>query len=129
LKRLSRDQVNLEDRELSLGGHQTKTGRPRTATIHPTLAKWLKKYRGPICPTTNPNREIAIIRKTAGLKGPWVADILRHTSASHQLRATGTFAEVALALGNSESMLRTHYVGRVSTSESRTFYSILPGTK
>jgi hypothetical protein len=39
-----------------------------------------------------------------------------------------TLAEVAMALGNSETMLRRHYVGRWSREMSSAVWSLLPST-
>ena len=142
LRRLTWDQVLLHDGEIRVDGSMSKTGTPRTIHIHPTLKRWLEPYQGrPFFPK-NWRRQFTELVRTIGFgsrrdrdteasdDGPklrrWVPDILRHTCASHMFRLTGRYGEVAEALGNSESIIRRHYAGRVSSEDTRTFWAITP---
>jgi len=134
--RLTWDQVNLADRELRLTGAQTKTGKGRMVSICPTLKLWLERYqdRGEIyrAPYEGELRElrerIGYGPKTEAkphLK-PWVPDVLRHTAISHYFRQTGSYGRTAEQFGNSESIIKKHYQGRVSSADTKKFYALRP---
>lgn len=56
-------------------------------------------------------------------------DVLRHTGASAMLHTPGaSFAQVALALGNSERMLTRHYVGVWNSGKTASLYALLPAS-
>ena len=42
-------------------------------------------------------------------------------------RQRDSFAKVALIAGNSEVMIRRHYLGRVTKEETARFFAVLPG--
>ncbi len=121
--RVGWDQVNLTDGELRLEARQTKDGRSRVVSICRTLKVWLEAYRDQ--PVVFSRRHFRQAVEAAGL-GEWKQDVLRHTAASHRLRDLGSYARVADEFGNSETMLKKHYAGRVSSTETKEFYSIRP---
>jgi integrase len=123
--RLTWDKVNFKDKELRLGATDTKTGRSRIIPLEPTLRAWLRAYRGQRFYNRGQWRDMAAIRKAAGIT-TWQADILRHTSISHYFRLTGSYGKTAEFHGNSESIIKAHYQGRVTSAESKRFYSIMP---
>lgn len=125
VERLDWPQVNLADKEIRLEGQQTKTGRPRVVTIHKTLAGWLKAYQGKPFFPSGWRKHFDAIKAIAGLNG-WTPDILRHTAISHFLRLTGSYGRTAEEFGNSEAIIKRHYQGRVSTEETKRFYSLKP---
>ena len=121
--RLTWPAVNLDDRELRLASTDTKTGRSRIVPIVDTLAAWLKAY--PDWPFCLSDRGMAAIRLAAGI-AVWPPDVLRHTSISHYFRLTGSYGKTAEYHGNSESIIKRHYQGRVSSKETEAFYALLP---
>jgi integrase len=136
LSRLTWQQVNMADGEIRLDAKQTKVGRPRVVTINPTLKKWLEAYEGkPIFPSGQRKNFDAVKARagfggrqsaaTTGLK-PWTPDILRHTSISHHFRQTGSYGQCAEAFGNSESIIKAHYQGRVTSEETKAFFALRP---
>jgi len=50
---------------------------------------------------------------------------LRHTSISHYFRQTGSYGKTAEFHGNSESIIKAHYQGRVTSAETKQFYALL----
>ena len=128
--RLTWAQINLEDGELRLEGNQTKTGRPRVVTIHPTLKAWLTAYQGkPFCPL-NASRsavhaELQALRRASGFAN-WVPDVLRHSAISYSFRQSGSYGLTAEQFGNSEAIIKQHYQGRVSTEDAKRFYALQP---
>ena len=134
--RLTWDAINLEDKEIRLEANQTKTGRARVVSIGATLLSWLKAYKDtPLFPT-GWRTKFDAVKEAAGFGTPtddnklvpWVPDIMRHTAASHYFRLTGSYGQTAEQFGNSEAIIKTHYQGRVSTSDTKKFYSLKPKT-
>ena len=122
--RLTWGQVNFKDKEIRLSGTDTKTGRSRVIPLSTTLATWLRAYEGePFYPPGH--RDMPAIKQAAGIT-TWQADILRHTSVSHYFRLTGSYGKTAEFHGNSESIIKRHYQGRVSSEETKAFYALLP---
>jgi integrase len=127
-ERLPWSQVNLQDAEITLHANQVKTGRGRVLKICDTALAWLKKYRGkPIFPPAW-RENFVKVRKLAGITS-WPQDVLRHSAISHAFRKTGSYGLCAEQFGNSESVIRKHYQGRVSSDDTKAFYSILPSGK
>lgn len=53
-------------------------------------------------------------------------DVMRATAISHYVRdAAGSYADAAKHFGNSESVIRKHYEGRVSAEQTKAFYAIV----
>jgi hypothetical protein len=101
----------------------TKEGAPRTTTVPQNLAAWLKRYpptRHRICP--NDHKAYVGIRKR--FKIPH--DGLRHTAISAFVAARDSFALAAQEFGNSEPIIRKHYLCRMSAEEAAGLYGILP---
>lgn len=95
------------------------------------LRAWLAAYpvgrgRGLIPPGltyAQAERRLHAIRRRFGLSH----DVLRHTAASAMVHAPGaSFAAVAMALDNSERMLRQHYIGLWDEARTRALWSLLP---
>jgi hypothetical protein len=91
------------------------------------LREWLAAF--PLKPLPRParaERDWKILRAKLGLP----QDVLRHTAASRMCYSGNmTLAEVAMALGTSEAMLRKHYIGRWSRSMSAQVYNLYPSQK
>ena len=136
--RLTWDQVNLADRELRLEGPQTKTGVSRVVTIGATLKSWLSAYKGLSFHPPNYDHDFPRVLRAAGFGRPtpdqpglkpWTPDVLRHTAISHFWRKTGSYGLAAAEFGNSERIIREHYQARVSSAETKAFYSLTPTRK
>ena len=134
-RRLTWDAVNLTDCEIRLEGVQTKTGTPRVVSICPTLKSWLSAYKGQTFNPSNWRKGFDAIKLAVGFGTPtkekdslkaWPEDVLRHTAVSHYFRHTGSYGQTAEQFGNSEAVIKKHYAARVSTEDTKAFYSILP---
>jgi hypothetical protein len=96
----------------------------RLVTIQPNLAAWLKAYpldRYPINPPNTKNYRKEIM--TAFAIGH---DVLRHTFISMFVGKYRSMGEAALQAGNSESIIRKHYLDLKSAAEAEQFFGILP---
>ncbi len=124
-ERLQSSQLNFKDREIRLEGAQTKTGKARVLPVNATLAAWLESFQS--APLGFSRRRFRIVIQAAGIT-KWTQDILRHTGISHLVRLRDSFAEVAVIAGNTEAMIRRHYLGRVTKEEAARFYALRPVT-
>mgnify|MGYP001765886547 CR=1 FL=1 len=151
-------QINLDDGEIRIEAHQTKVKAPRVVKMNATLKAWLLAYRNrPIVPR-NFRRDFDAVKLAAGfgskktedrvnrgtwnqkkrswIKPPkpvelneWVEDIMRHTAISHHWRNCGSYGTTAEQHGTSESVIKKHYQGRVSSEDTKRFYKIMPSRK
>jgi hypothetical protein len=96
----------------------------RNVTIQPNLAAWFRAYpleEFPIMPYAFRRLRLKF-RKKFGL----THDVLRHTFISMFVGKFRSMGEAALQAGNSESIIRKHYLDLKSTAEAEQFFSILP---
>ena len=124
--RIGWQQVNLKDRQLRVEAGQSKVGRPRVVELTKTAVAWLKwcETKG-LTKIQVPRKPALAVRKAAGIK-EWPSDVLRHTGISHLLRRLGSFADTAMQAGNSERVIRDHYLGRVSSDDAKALLAVLP---
>jgi integrase len=107
-----------------------KTGKTRHVpwTLCGPLREWLNAYPGKgLVPDglsySQAERQLHVIRARFDL----THDIARHTAATAMINGPGaSFAIVAMALDNSEAMLRAHYIGIWTPEMVPAFYAITP---
>ncbi len=101
----------------------TKEGVERTTKVKPNLAAWLKKYPPTpkdICP--GDPKEISPLRKLFSVPH----DGLRHTCISAFMALGNSYKDAADEFGNSEPIIRHHYLKKMAKKEAKAFYSIMP---
>jgi hypothetical protein len=113
--------VDFRNRVIRISGAISKTGRARQIKLRPNLYEWLIRYPSEIVPV-NASHELTEIRQRFRLS----RDVLRHTFCSAHVMAFGSFAEAALESGNSESIIRNHYLNVMPKEEAQAFWSIAP---
>jgi hypothetical protein len=96
----------------------------RLITIQPNLAAWLRACpleKFPILPKchTIPRAQI---RKQFGL----THDVPRHTFISMHVAKFRSMDDAALQAGNSESIIRRHYLDVKNSTEADAFFAIVP---
>jgi hypothetical protein len=116
-----RELVDFRNRVIRLSGAIAKTGKGRQIKLRPNLYEWLSRYPSEILPV-NAKHELSEIRQRFGLS----RDVLRHTFCSAHVMAFGSFAEAALESGNSESIIRNHYLNVMPQEEALAFWAIAP---
>ena len=101
-----------------------KTDSVRQIKIQPNLSAWLARYPLSDYPVTMPNLAalVADVRKKFALGD----DTLRHTFISAAVAKFKSLGEAALEAGNSETMIRRHYLNLMSEAETAAFWSIVP---
>jgi integrase len=123
--RLKPEDINLDTGIIFVSADVSKVREPRKVTIQPNLAAWLKAYpptnESPIVPK-NLQHVRARIAKEFGLSH----DIMRHTFISMFVAKFRSIGEAAIQAGNSEGIIRKHYLDMKSQTEAEAFYAILP---
>ena len=150
MKQLTWAEINLEDSEIVV--RKGKRCTPRTVEMPKNLQLWLQlcDQSRPIFPQNAEHPEEfrnkwAVIRNAAGFKSgiartkkqkeydaklkPWVRDYTRHTAISNFVRQSGDIFKAATWAGNSPSIIRSNYLGRVTGSEAVEFWAIVPDLK
>ncbi len=116
--------VRLDTGVILIEPEVSKVRMKRSVTIQPNLAAWLRAYPLERFPIIAPNlqHKRAAIAKTFGLSH----DIMRHTFISMHVAKYRSMGEAALQAGNSESIIRKHYLDLKTPEEAEQFFSIRP---
>lgn len=103
----------------------SKVNEKRTIKIQPNLKLWLEKYpidEFPPIPRGNIDRLLREVRTRFSIGH----DVLRHTYISMTVGAFRSVGDASLQAGNSESVIRKHYLDLKSTEEADKFWQIVP---
>ncbi len=124
ITRLKPADVNLETGIISISANVSKVREPRKITIPPNLAAWLRAYPLDKFPIIGANFQ----KRRAGFKAQFnlTHDVLRHTFISMFVGKFRSLGEAAIQAGNSESIIRRHYLDLKSPEEAAEFFGILP---
>lgn len=116
--------VNVESGIIHVTPEIAKTDAIRQVKIRPNLAQWLKRYPITEFPIVMPNMQAMVtdVRKRFHLTD----DVLRHSFISNHVAKFKSLGDAALEGGNSESMIRRHYLNLVSEEDAEKFWSIVP---
>ncbi|NDV61252.1 site-specific integrase [Puniceicoccales bacterium CK1056] len=117
--------INHRTKKILVTPEISKTNSQRKITIQPVLAKWLKAYPFPILPV-NADRDISTIREKFDINNARGRDILRHTFISHHVAKFGSVGRTALESGNTEHIIKKHYLEHVSKRQGLAFFKIEP---
>jgi hypothetical protein len=98
----------------------------RKVKIRPALRQWLTAYptnKYPILPK-NHDAMISEVRRKCGLVGK--DDVLRHTFISMNVSAFRSVGDAAIESGNSETIIKRHYLNLTTEAEAGLFWQITP---
>ena len=115
--------IDLENGVIHIQPDISKTGQYRQVTIRENLSRWLVAYPLPILPK-NHSRLIKTVRAQFKL----THDILRHTFFSMHIAAFDSVGRAALEGGNTEGIIRRHYLNMTNPEEGKRFWKIQPNT-
>lgn len=115
--------IDLENGVIHVQPEISKTGQYRQVKIQENLARWLVAFPLPILPV-NHSRMIRAVRAKFKL----THDILRHTFFSMHIAAFESVGRAALEGGNTEGIIRRHYLNMTSPEEGKRFWQISPAT-
>lgn len=103
----------------------SKVNEKRIIKMQPNLKRWLKKYSlhlYPKIPTKNVDRSMREIWQKFDIGH----DVLRHTYISMTVGAFRSVGDAALQAGNSEAVIRKHYLDLKTVEEAHQFWRIVP---
>jgi hypothetical protein len=124
IAKLEPKHVLLDTGVIMIEPEVSKVRMKRAITIQPNLAAWLQAYpldRYPIRP-----RGFRRLRLEFRKRFSLSHDILRHTFISMFVGKFRSMGEAALQAGNSESIIRKHYLDLKCRAEAEQFFGILP---
>lgn len=122
--RLKPEHIDLETAVIRVEPDVSKVWELRRVCIQPNLAAWLRAYPLDQFPIIIPNlqKTRARIAKRFGL----THDVMRHTFISMHVAKFRSIGEAALQAGNSEGIIKMHYLDLKSREEAEEFFGILP---
>ncbi|OAM89254.1 site-specific integrase [Termitidicoccus mucosus] len=127
--KLPADDVRVETAAITIEPWVSKVNMRRLVTIQPNLAAWLQAYpleKYPIIPSKdkmkNVTGKITRIRRQFTLGH----DVLRHTFISMHVAKFRSMGDAALQAGNSEKIIRRHYLNVTTPQEAEAFFGIVP---
>lgn len=124
ITKLQAESVKLETGVIHIEPEVSKVRMKRLVTIQPNLMAWLRAYpldKFPIKPPNAVNMHRRICKKFS-----LSHDVLRHTFISMFVAKFRSMGEAALQAGNSEAIIRKHYLDLKSAAEAEQFFGILP---
>jgi hypothetical protein len=116
--------IDLKAGVIRITPELAKTKDVRQIMIQRCLHTWLTRYpidRYPIIPSSAANL-LAAVRKKFSLGH----DVLRHVFISMHVAKFRSMGDTALQAGNSEAVIKKHYLNLVSPEEAYAFWQILP---
>lgn len=116
--------INLKTRIITIPANISKTRHERHVTISENLAAWLVAFPLPVIPT-NFRRMLAKARRHFELSH----DEARHSFISYHVAMYRSIGDAALQAGNSESIIKRHYLNLHPREEGEMFWRIMPDTK
>jgi hypothetical protein len=126
ISKLEPGHVRLDTGVILIEPEVSKVRMKRAVAIQPNLAAWLTAYPLDLYPIMPRGfRRLRLrFRKRFNLSH----DILRHTFVSMFVAKFRSMGEAALQAGNSESIIRKHYLDLKSPAEAEQFFNIRPRT-
>ncbi|HEY1792779.1 MAG TPA: site-specific integrase [Opitutaceae bacterium] len=127
ISKLRPESIRLDTGTIHIEPEVSKVRMKRLVTIQPNLSVWLRAYPLDRFEIVPPNASNARARVCA--KFGLTHDVLRHTFISMFVAKFRSMGEAALQAGNSESIIRKHYLDLKSPAEAEEFFSIQPHEK
>lgn len=124
LKELSKfedELVNLDTRTITIPAHIAKTKHDRHVDISDNLAAWLEVAQKPVIPKNYEN-----LNKKARKHFKLTHDETRHSFISYHVALHRSIGDAALQAGNSESIVRRHYLNLHPREEGEAFFGVFP---
>lgn len=115
--------VSLKTRTITIPANVSKTRHERQVKISDYLAAWLQAFPGDIIPTNYESLNKKA-RKHFGLSH----DEQRHSFISYHVALHRSIGDASLEAGNSESIVKRHYLNTHTREEGDEFFRIAPGT-
>jgi len=122
IAKLRPEHIRLDTGSILIEPEVSKVRMKRLVTIQPNLAAWLSAYPFAVI---DPH-SIEHYRKAITEKFGLTHDVLRHTFISMHVAKFRSMGDAALQAGNSEAIIRKHYLDLKSKEEAERFFAIIP---
>jgi integrase len=122
IRRLTPENINLEQGIISLPSSITKTGRRRIAKISDNLKAWLEKF--PLVQCGDPQEQISALCKKIGVA--WVNNGPRKSFISHALACGNNTFDIAANCGHNAAVAASHYVALATPEQGKAWFNIFP---
>jgi integrase len=102
-------------------------GLRRLIPVRDCLKDWIgehAKQSGRVCPFDNTPKQIAALCETAGVT--WKRNCLRHSYISYAVAESGDIPLVATHSGNSQAIIRQHYLRVVKPEAAKEWFNVVP---
>jgi integrase len=116
--------VDLDARIITISAEVSKVREARKVTIQPNLAAWLRAYPLDKFPIVLGNFKKR--RQKFAKQFNLTHDVLRHTFISMFVAKFRSLGEAAIQAGNSEAIIRKHYLDLKSVADGDAFWRIMP---
>jgi hypothetical protein len=113
--------IDLKRGIITIPPEVSKTRKKRQIVIRPALHAWLEATGPEIIPT-NADRLLKRMRKRHGL----THDVLRHSFISFHVAAFRSVGDAALEAGNTEGVVKAHYLNAATVAQGNAFWRISP---
>ncbi|MBK1880492.1 tyrosine-type recombinase/integrase [Pelagicoccus mobilis] len=124
ISRLKAEHIRLDTGVILIEPEVSKIDEKRSIKIQPNLRLWLEKY--PIDEYGLIHRHMEIHRAAIKEKHNLPHNVLRHTFISMTVAAFKSVGDAALQAGNSERIIRKHYLDLKTEAEADAFWRITP---
>ena len=125
MAKLRPEHVRLDTGVILIEPEVSKVNEKRAVTIQPNLRLWLERYPLDEFPII-PSRRFKAMWKDVREQRKLPHDVLRHTYISMTAGAFRSVGDAALQAGNSEAVIRRHYLDLKSVEEADAFWRIVP---
>lgn len=124
ISRLKPDMIDLDGGVINVPAEVSKVREKRKTMIQPNLAAWLRAYplKDSAVMVGDFKRRRQKFSKQLGLS----QDVMRHTFISMFVAKYRSIGEAAIQAGNSEAIIRKHYLDLKTTAEADAFFGIRP---
>jgi integrase len=126
IKKLKLQDIRFDTDVILIEPEVSKVNEKRAINLQPNLKIWLEKYplkEYPIIP-----RRMRDLLHNVRKEKKLPHDVMRHTFISMSVAANRSIGDAALQAGNSEAIIRKHYLNLKSVEEANHFWSILPNS-
>jgi integrase len=125
--RTPRGNIRPQERIVIVDAAASKVRRRRIVPLRDNAAEWISRAMDASTVDLSPKMLYADRKEASRAAGIiWTADVLRHTHASMRIAAGDTPDRVAADLGNSVSILLTHYRELVRREDAEEFWRLRP---
>jgi len=116
--------INIKTRIITIPANISKTRHERHVTISDNLVAWLEAFPPPVT-RGNFGRMLSAVKKHFAISH----DETRHSFISYHVALHRSLGEAALQAGNSETIIRRHYLNLHPKDEGAEFFRIVPDMK